>query len=543
MNLEHHARAARHLTISTTPDSSPTTRALADILSAVLDHLIAENADEGPSNALPADIARPAASRRAAVEFLTRRGPPPGVTDPTTLALEALTKERDAAWQSRDEVLRKANSDVEQLSKNLEQSELNARQAVEHLTERLNEQVRQRGSATKRAQLADAEWNAARVALNPLIAPEFGGQSLADAVTHTIQMLEAKLKHATEAGQRAHDDANRIQKVLATSGPIATAQLDKLRRQKAGHLSTIADLARQNAELRQTLADARSQHPADLARQRSTWELARQEGAEQVRRLQIENQEQRVELHKFRSAAMMVSPREHAMQGERDEARKDRDRIMGLLSSATTLIEGLGRMFGVTGTSREVLVEAVKDGITDARATIGKQAAACTAFRERVLQLEEQLARSHKLTELVSTQSAELRDRVQTIADEAFGPFPVLATDEALTAIEQGITRQRGARRLGDRFVDVIRAWIDNERGLDGVREALAAFDKDRAEAQAKDEAEQLEFMRTAGGAPDPDEAEDCQRGTCDCGEAHAKEIVKLVSDAAAPSADPPLDF
>lgn len=38
-----------------------------------------------------------------------------------------------------------------------------------------------------------------------------------------------------------------------------------------------------------------------------------------------------------------------------------------------------------------------------------------------------------------------LADRVKTIADEAFGPFPVQSTDDALTAIERGIFELRRA--------------------------------------------------------------------------------------------------
>ena len=38
---------------------------------------------------------------------------------------------------------------------------------------------------------------------------------------------------------------------------------------------------------------------------------------------------------------------------------------------------------------------------------------------------------------------AEIAERVTTIADEAFGPFPVQSTDESLTAIEAGIFEMR----------------------------------------------------------------------------------------------------
>ena len=37
----------------------------------------------------------------------------------------------------------------------------------------------------------------------------------------------------------------------------------------------------------------------------------------------------------------------------------------------------------------------------------------------------------------------EITERVKTIADEAFGPFPVQSAEEALTAIERGIFELR----------------------------------------------------------------------------------------------------
>lgn len=279
--------------------------------------------------------------------------------------------------------------------------------------------------ATKRATLADLEWNNAREKINPLIAPEFDGQSLADAVVNTIKVLEAKLRSAQDAGQRAHDDAGRIQREMVQ----LTDRLAEVQGKAAGRTGTIADQARQIHELRDALAQARAELPAALHRQASQWGQDRAAGQEQVRRLIEENQAQRIELHGFRSAAM---------------------------------------------------------------------------------------------TKRRGDQMSELRDRLQTIADESFGPFPVLTLEESVQAIAMGITTQRFARRRGDRFHDQIRAWIDNARGIDGVREVLAAYEKEQAVAQEKAEAEQMAFLRNAGHQPDERHDPACETectdgGKCNC--------------------------
>lgn len=53
------------------------------------------------------------------------------------------------------------------------------------------------------------------------------------------------------------------------------------------------------------------------------------------------------------------------------------------------------------------------------------------------------IAAARSLVPRLLAEVDRLRDRVRTIADEAFGPLPVQTADEALTAIEQGVFAQR----------------------------------------------------------------------------------------------------
>jgi hypothetical protein len=56
----------------------------------------------------------------------------------------------------------------------------------------------------------------------------------------------------------------------------------------------------------------------------------------------------------------------------------------------------------------------------------------------------------------------DLRDRIRTIADEAFGPFPTASADEALTAIERGIAKMRQtapAALTAVRLTGAMRSW------------------------------------------------------------------------------------
>lgn len=71
----------------------------------------------------------------------------------------------------------------------------------------------------------------------------------------------------------------------------------------------------------------------------------------------------------------------------------------------------------------------------------------CEALVERQRRRAEEAERDGAtLVERIREQDAEytaLHDRLQTVADEAFGPFPVMTADDLVTEIERGIHRVR----------------------------------------------------------------------------------------------------
>ncbi len=71
--------------------------------------------------------------------------------------------------------------------------------------------------------------------------------------------------------------------------------------------------------------------------------------------------------------------------------------------------------------------------------------------------------------------AAAIEQRVRTIADEAFGPFPVQTVDEALASIEEGIFRLVRLRE-GERD-DAIQRINAAEAALARVRADLAQAD------------------------------------------------------------------
>lgn len=347
--------------------------------------------------------------------------------------------------------------------------------------------------ATKRAQLADLEWNNAREKINPLIAKEFDGQTLADAVVHTIQILEARLKSAQEAGQRAHDDAKRIQMLLRSDAE----QVNKLKLIRTGHLSTIADQAKHIHELREALATANSNHAAALHRQAATWESDRAAGQAQNQRLIEMGQEQRTAIANITA---------------------DRERALGLLSSATSLIDDIARAIGLAPVaSREKTIEAIQGAIVSMRAELHSlrtraiaAESSATSHRMRVRDLEDLARRRDVLNNTVIEQAGSLRDRVQTIADEKFGPFPVLTADQALSAIEQGTFFQRLDAQAGAKLFDGLKEWLDNARGRDGAVDVLQSYEAECRRVQAMREEGMASYYGTR-------EDGDCQQGTCDC--------------------------
>lgn len=74
------------------------------------------------------------------------------------------------------------------------------------------------------------------------------------------------------------------------------------------------------------------------------------------------------------------------------------------------------------------------------------------------------IAASRTLVPRLLATIAERDARIATVADEAFGPFPVQSADDNLTAIEQGVFEMRQ----------------ENER----LRAALAAVTRERDEAE-----------------------------------------------------------
>jgi hypothetical protein len=104
--------------------------------------------------------------------------------------------------------------------------------------------------------------------------------------------------------------------------------------------------------------------------------------------------------------------------------------------------------------------------------------------------LAEQLADKARERE----RAEELWERTRTIADEAFGPFPVQSADVALDAIERGAFEQR--KRIveleaeRDRLQEEVRKWVNAE--------GAAAEESIRANAEALSLKQELESCAPA---------------------------------------------
>ena len=59
-----------------------------------------------------------------------------------------------------------------------------------------------------------------------------------------------------------------------------------------------------------------------------------------------------------------------------------------------------------------------------------------------------------------------IEDRIATIADEAFGPFPVQSVDENLTAIENGIASDKRSLAVAIGALESAEAYLV-ERGIE----------------------------------------------------------------------------
>lgn len=65
----------------------------------------------------------------------------------------------------------------------------------------------------------------------------------------------------------------------------------------------------------------------------------------------------------------------------------------------------------------------------------------------------------------LSARLVDLESRVTSIADEAFGPFPVQPTEDSLTAIERGIFELRQTAARLDKCMDALRACAGEQFG------------------------------------------------------------------------------
>lgn len=86
---------------------------------------------------------------------------------------------------------------------------------------------------------------------------------------------------------------------------------------------------------------------------------------------------------------------------------------------------------------------------------------------ERIAALAAQLAGLQRLVESLVNERGEgrleeLADRITTIADEAFGLFPVQSADESLTAIERGIVGLRAEVARLTRERDALAARLED---------------------------------------------------------------------------------
>lgn len=161
--------------------------------------------------------------------------------------------------------------------------------------------------------------------------------------------------------------------------------------------------------------------------------------------------------------------------------------------------------------------EAVEKLLAEARERANKaderakaNSASVAEFANKLRALEEQAARRDKLAADRLATFEALQDRIRTVADEQFGPFPVQSADDALSAIEQGCFFQRQDVETGRKLFDTGRAWSAGNNDT-SITEALEAYETERKRVQAMREVGMARFY----GPPVPEN--DCQAGTCDC--------------------------
>lgn len=208
---------------------------------------------------------------------------PPGVADPTTEAiaqrtveldrardriatLEKLLDGRDAHHEATMAKLSDATASLEDIAKACGIQPIGSRQqntaAILHWLE----------VHTGASKLAETEWNRLRERVNPIIAAQFSGQDIGDAIVNTVQMLEAKLRDTSDKLRNANDELQDEQAAyvrleaegnerivaIATERAAAVKQRDTTQEALEKFQSACGDQAIQIMELRGELMRVRT---------------------------------------------------------------------------------------------------------------------------------------------------------------------------------------------------------------------------------------------------------------------------------------------
>lgn len=189
---------------------------------------------------------------------------PPGVADPTTEAIAARTADLERArdriatleklLDARDDhhnatmaKLEDATALLDEIAKVCDVQPIGSRQ---HNAAAILRWLEVHKGASK---LSETEWNRLRERVNPIIAPQFSGQDIGDALVNTVQLLEARVRHAFDEErarcetitQRDEDNA-----AIAIKLKDATDRLAELQGKHAGRLRLLEDQQAQVTELR-----------------------------------------------------------------------------------------------------------------------------------------------------------------------------------------------------------------------------------------------------------------------------------------------------
>lgn len=409
-----------------------------------------------------------------------RRGPPPGVPDPTTLEIERQTMERA------------------EMAKQLEHARaLLSIERKEH--EEKQTALLLRLEASGRSHAAAQEGLKAQ-------------ERMIDNRDATIREMRNEAKQRTA---KLGESTDMIDKIATACGvqPLGS------REQNAAKVLEWIDAAKHVLEQLQEKIRFRemttSPHEADLERKLQEAQRA----VKEARDAAVVSHREAIEHREARSKA------EHDATELRDEIKRRAGEHTVQVETITAQIERLidqrTSTENMLADAKHDLAEAIKaniklgnerdEAITRAKAhsaTIAEFANKCRALEEQALGRDKLAARRLHTFE-------QLQDRIRTVADEKFGPFPVQSADDALGAIEQGAFFQSMDVQAGIRLFDAIGGpdgGIDGVWGMSDVREARKAYDAERKRVQAMREVGMARFYGKS--EPDPD---DCQAGTCDC--------------------------